>query len=418
MLHPQKIDLVVKNASELLTCKEDAPDIIGVIKNGWVAISRGVISAVGTKEAIERLIEPDTKVIDATGKVLAPGFVDCHTHVVFGGTRVDEYFANIENISDEGKRRRGIKTGIIATLDQTRRLSLEGLYEESAARVKNMLLSGTTTVESKSGYGLDRETELKQLKVNKLLEERLPVSIVSTFLGAHGWPHECNKREYIHFLLDEMIPIVGNEKLAEFCDVWCDEGHYSAEESKTILEAGQKYGMKAKIHTGAYSYVGGADVAVQVAATSADHLNYTPQKALGKLSDGSVTGVVLPGIDFAVKHPRPFDPAPMLDMGLDLALATNCCPGCWCTSMPFIIILACRNHGMSVARAIRGATISAAKAVAKDKKIGSIEPDKVADLQLWNLARHDDIAYHFTSNPINTVIKQGKVVVSNSMFVN
>ncbi|MDR1916632.1 MAG: imidazolonepropionase [Synergistaceae bacterium] len=410
----EKSDLVIKNAAELLTCRDDARDLIGVIRGGWVAVRGGKIIAAGDKGEVEPLISGETEVIDAAGRVVSPGFVDCHTHVVFGGTRVEEYFAKIERLSEDEIQRRGIRTGILTTLTPTREHTLEALYEETAERVRDMIISGTTTVESKSGYGLDRETELKQLEVNRLLEKRLPVSVASTYLGAHGVPHNTTKERYMDFLVNEMIPFVGKSGLAEFCDAWCDEGHYTAEECRVILEAGLNAGMRPKLHEGGYSYIGGALVAADLRAASADHLNYNPRNSLRKLAEAGVVGVPLPGIDFAVGHDRPFDPAPMIEEGLELAIATNCCPGCWCTSMPFIIILACRRHGMSSERAIRAATIAGAKALCREKKIGSIEPGKNADILIWNLGRHEDIAYHYMTNPIETVIKDGRIVVVNS----
>lgn len=412
-----KADLVIKNAKELLTCRDDAKDLIGLVRGGWLAVRDGKILAIGGREEIEPLICAETETIDATGRVVAPGFVDSHTHVVFGGTRVDEYFAKIERLTPAEIERRGIATGILTTLVPTREHSVEELYDESAARVRDMIRSGTTTVEGKSGYGLDRETEIKQLKVNRLLEERLPVSVSSTYLGAHGWPHEMKKEDYLDFLIREMIPEVGRSGLAEFCDVWCDEGHYTAEECRIVLEAGIAAGMKPKLHEGGYSYIGGAEVAADLHAVSADHLNYLPRASLRRLAEAGVVGVPLPGIDFAVGHPLPFDPAPMLEEGLELAIATNCCPGCWCTSMPFIIILACRRHGMSAARAIRAATIAGAKAVDRADRIGSLEPGKNADILVWNLERHEDIAYHYMTNPVGIVIKDGRPVVRDSRFV-
>jgi imidazolonepropionase len=413
----QKAELVIKNAAELLTCRDDAPDLIGVVQNGWVAVAAGKIIAAGQRKDVEPLVSPSAEIIDAAGKVVAPGFVDSHTHVVFGGTRVDEYFAKIEHLTEDEIKRRGIKTGILTTLTPTREHPLEVLYAETAERVRDMIVSGTTTVESKSGYGLDRDTELKQLEVNRLLEKRLPVSVASTFLGGHGWPRDVEKEKYMDFLINEMMPLVGESGLAEFCDAWCDEGYYTAKDCRAILEAGLEAGMRPKLHEGGYSYIGGAEVAAELKAVSADHLNYDPRASLSRLAAAGVVGTPLPGIDFAVGHALPFDPAPMIEERLELAIATNCCPGCWCTSMPFIIILACRRHGMSSERAIRAATIGGAKALARQYKTGSIEIGKDADIQIWRVARHEDIAYHYMTNPVELVIKNGHIVARDSKLL-
>jgi imidazolonepropionase len=219
------------------------------------------------------------------------------------------------------------------------------------------------------------------------------------------------------FLINEMSPLVGASGLAEFCDAWCDEGYYSASECGLILEAGLKSGMRPKLHEGGYSYIGGAEVAADLKAISADHLNFDPRESLRRLAQAGTVGTPLPGLDFAVGHEKPFDPAPMIEEGLELSIATNCCPGCWCTSMPFVIILACRRHGMSAGRAIRAATIGGAKALSRDASIGSLEPGKDADIQIWNLERHEDIAYHYMTNPVGTVIKGGWIVAADSRLL-
>lgn len=412
-MEKQRADLVIESATQVLTCSVDAKDRVGCLPGGWVAVSGDSIAAVGSREDVEAAVDlSSAERIDARGKVVAPGFVDCHTHVVFGGTRVEEYSARLETDDMEELRRRNVPMGIRVTLNSTRTLSEDELYEQSAARVREMILSGTTTLESKSGYGLDLKTEMTQLRVNRRLAENLPVDIASTFLGAHGWPADMTKERYMDILLEEMIPEVGASGLAEACDIWCDAGHYEADECRIILQAGRDAGMEPKIHTGAYSYVGGADLAADMDMMSADHLNYTPRSALKKLARARVPGVVLPGIDFAVAHPVPFDPRPMYEEGMELGLATNCCPGCWCTSMPFIVILACREHHMSPAMAIRAGTYGSAVALRRQDRIGSIEVGKQADLQIWNLGRYEDIAYRYGINPVETVIRRGKKTVS------
>lgn len=406
-------DIVVENAAQLLTCKPESADLIGAEENGCLAIGDGKILAVGDKARITPYIGSHTKIIDAANKTVTPGFVDCHTHVVFGGTRVEEYSARLQSDDLAELRRRGVPVGIMATLSATRPLARGDLYGQSAARVRRMILSGTTTLESKSGYSLNLEGELKQLKVNQMLAETLPVDISSTFLGAHGWPPDMGKNSYMDQLIKEIIPAIGAAGLAECCDIWCDDGHYERNECVKILSAAREYGMEPKIHAGAYSYIGGEDLAAEMEMYSADHLNYTPKTSLGKLADARVTGVVLPGIDFAVAHPVFFDPRPMYEAGLELGLATNCCPGCWCTSMPFIIALACRQHHMSPAQAIRAATYGGARALRREDRIGSLEAGKQADVLILDIPSCADIAYRLGENPVETVIRKGKICVDN-----
>ncbi|PIE55525.1 MAG: imidazolonepropionase [Dethiosulfovibrio peptidovorans] len=412
------VDLVVQNAAQLLTCSDPSISSIGLISDGWVAVADGRILSVGSEETVRREVNlGSARLIDASGKVVLPGFIDCHTHVVFGGSRVDEYAARLVTSDPAELDRRGIKTGIMATVDNTRGKTVEELLAQALPRVRNMVLAGTTTVESKSGYGLSTQAEIQQLRTNKELENHLPITVVSTFLGAHGWPADIPKGDYVRILKEEMIPAVAAEGLATFCDVWCDEGHYTAEESRDILICGLKYGLAPKIHTGAYSYVGGADVAAEMGMKSADHLNYTPRSALKKLADADVAAVLLPGIDFAVRHPRPFDPQPMIDEGLILALATNCCPGCWCESMQFIMTLACRQHGLSPEQAIKAATAGSAKALGIETTVGSLTPGKAADIQIWNVPRYEDVVYRLGGNVVHSVIKDGRLVVDNGRIV-
>lgn len=410
-------DLIIKNAGQLLTCSRDAGDLIGLIPDGWVAVGKDKIVAIGGEKDVRPYMTERTTVLDAAGKVVMPGFVDCHTHVVFGGTRAEEYCARLETDDLEELRRRGVPMGIMVTLSATRGLPEDILFEQSAERVRRMVISGTTTLESKSGYSLNIEGEMRQLRINKALAEAFPIDISSTFLGAHGWAPEMTKESYMDMLIKDMIPEVGKSGLAEACDIWCDAGHYEAEECRKILEAGREHGMEPKIHAGAYSYIGGEDLAAEMKMYSADHLNYTPVSALEKLAKSGVAGVVLPGIDFAVNHPLFFDPRPMYEAGLELGMATNCCPGCWCTSMPFIIALACRQHRMSPARALRAATYGGARALRREKEVGSLGVAKQADILILGIPTYEDIAYRLGDNPVETVIKRGKISVRNNAIV-
>ncbi|GAA0724694.1 imidazolonepropionase [Clostridium malenominatum] len=407
-----KADLVITNCSQLITCKKGASDLIGLIENGWIAVAGEKIAAVGSKEEVNKAVDcSEAKIIDGKDKVVAPGFIDCHTHLVFGGSRVKEYAARLTIDDAEVLKKMGIKTGIMVTVEMTRDASYENLYNTARIRAINMLSSGTTTVESKSGYGLTTKDEIRMLKVNKDLDNNLPIDIVSTFLGAHGWPSDISKEKYMDILLKEMIPNVAELKLAKFADIWCDDGHFTAKESERLLKVARDFGMESKIHTDAYSYIGGSDLAVDMKMISADHLNYTPRNVLQKLAKASIPGVLLPVIDFAVKHPKPFNPRPMIEEGMILALATNCCPGCWNESMQFVMALACRQHGMTPAEALRAATLGGAIALNLENDRGSLEIGKLADIQIWDVSTYEDVIYRLGGNVVEKVIKRGKIVV-------
>lgn len=409
-----KPDIVIKNCSQILTVKENSPDLIGLIEDGWIGIKDEEIVFVGGKEDYNRIInDKEALIIDATNKVVAPGFVDSHTHLVFGGSRVKEYTAKLITDDLGELKKKGIKTGIYASIEMTKEATEENLIEESLAKLNNMMAFGTTTVEIKSGYGLDIDTELKQLKVIKKLNEVSPLDIYSTFLGAHGWPQDMTKSKYIDFLIKESLPIVAENNLAKYCDIWCDDGYYTAEESYRILKAGKDLGLEPRIHTDAYSYIGGSDLAADMKMASADHLNYTPLSVIKKLAKARVPGVLLPGTDFSVNHPKPFNPRPMIEEGMVIALATNLNPGTWIESMQFIIALACRNHSMRPEEAIRAATLGGAYVLGINHNCGSIEVGKLADIQIWNTNNFEDVAYKLGGNLINKVIKRGKVVVNN-----
>jgi imidazolonepropionase len=276
-----------------------------------------------------------------------------------------------------------------------------------------MLRFGTTTVEIKSGYGLSTATELRMLRINHDLKSVQPIDIVSTYLGAHEFPEHKSRAAYIDEIIHEGIPTVAEAGLAEFNDVYCDDGYYTVAESRRILEAGLKHGLKPKIHTDAYSHIGGSMLAAELPTVSADHLNYTDKSEMGALRAAGVVGVVMPGLDFAVGHPKPFSGRQMLDAGLELALATDMCPGCWLESMPYVIQLACRLYKFSPAEALRAATLLAAKALNREHDLGSIEPGKRADLAIFDLPRYEDLAYRLARGHARTVIKSGNVVYSD-----
>lgn len=396
------MDLLITNTSEVLTCSEEAGDLIGLIPNADVAIRDGEVIEVGVD-----LDYTTDEIIDAEQGVVMPGFVDAHTHVVFGDSRLDEYAAKVAGNDPPSDA----PVGILGTVESTRNTAYTDLYSQTRSRIAEMLKLGTTTIESKSGYGLEPETELEILRVNNQLEDELPVDIVSTYLGAHAFPPNTEPSNYVGQVVD-LITQVSKNEMAEFIDVYCDEGYFTLSQSRKILNAGLEQGLGAKLHLDAYSHTGAASLATELGAVSVDHMNYTPRDELRALADSGVVGVYMPSLEFTVDHPNPFDVTSAIEEGMEVALATDMCPGCWVTSMPLTIALACRHGGMSVEQAIRAATYGAAKAIDRHDQIGSIERGMQADLIILDVRRHEELAYRVGRDSVSTVIKEGEVAIS------
>ena len=277
------VDLILKNCSELLICDEKGKDLIGLVKNGYLAIKSEKIVFVGNEfQYKEKIDENSAKVIDCKDKVVLPGFVDSHTHLVFGGSRIDEYVAKLTTSDLNEVKKRVPIIGLDSSIESTKNSSFNQLLKESILKVNRMARGGITTIEIKSGYGIDKETELKQLEVIQELREHTPITLVATYLGAHFWDKNMGKKKYIQYMIEEVMPIIKEKNLAQYCDVWCDDGFYTAKESEIILKAARDYGMKSKIHTDCYSDIGGSILAAEMEMTSADHLNFTTDKAIKK----------------------------------------------------------------------------------------------------------------------------------------
>ncbi len=400
-------DLLIRGGL-ILTCTSGGHDPGGRIFDGAIAIAGEHILAVGTQaEVAARADVTHARVLDASGRLVAPGFVDCHTHLVFGGSRVREYAARMTRSAAEVQAL-GIPTGIQATMNMTRAASTEELVEAAAGRLAGMFRAGTTTVEIKSGYGLDVAAELRMLEVGRRLGQRGPVDVVNTFLGAHDFPPELPRDRYIDLVIDEMLPAVADRGLAEFCDVYLDTGYYTVAESRRILEAGRAAGLRLKVHTDAYADLGGAFMAAELGVVSADHLNYTTPEAAQALAAAGVVGVVMPALDWAVAHAHPFDARMLLDQGLTLALATDLCPACWAESLQFVMQLACRLYRFSPEEALVAATAGGARALGLDDR-GVLAPGKLADIQVWNVPTLEDVIYRLGNNAVTAVIKRGRV---------
>ncbi|AAL95597.1 imidazolonepropionase [Fusobacterium nucleatum] len=402
--------ILLKNCRELLTIEENAKDLIGLKNNTSLLIENERIKKIGTYEDLKKEISSNNfQEIDCSDKVVMPGYVDCHTHLIFGESRVDEYVASFTMTKNEIKNKI-VRTGIEASIFSTRNATDEELINSSLIKLNRMLKHGTTTVEIKSGYGIDMETEIRLLKLINILKEKSPQTILSTYLGAHYFDTKMGKEKYIDFMINEVMPVIKKENLAQFCDVWCDEGYYNAEDCYKILKAGLENDMLPTLHTECYSAIGGAKVAAELKAANVGHLNYISSEDIKLLKEANVVGVLIPSTDFSVKHKKPFVPKPMLDEGMTIAIATNLNPGNWVEDMNISMILACRNHKMTENEAIRATTLGGAKALKIEKDYGSLEVSKFADIQIRNSDSYKNVVYKFGVNEIEHVIKNGKII--------
>jgi len=414
----EEADLLIENASELLTIRggTEKPLLgksmrdLGVIRDGSVAIRNGRVIAVGKTEKIKEEIE-SSEIIDASEKVVMPGFVDPHTHLVFAGSREDEFEMRIEGASYMEILRRG--GGILKTVRETRRASKEELLESCRKTLDVMLEHGTTTVEAKSGYGLTTKDELKCLEVMKLANEEHPIEIVPTFLGAHAVPAEYkdNPDEYVNLITDEMILKVATRKQAEFCDVFCEKGVFDVEQSRRILLKGKEHGLKPKLHADEMTRLGGAELAAEMQAVSAEHLLFSSDDGLRAMAEQRAVAVLLPGAAFMLMMERYADARRMVELGVPVALGTDYNPSCLVESQQIVISLACLQMRMTPAEAIVAATINAAHAVNRSHDVGSLELGKRADIIVLNAPNHRFLGYRFGVNLVDKVIKDGRLVV-------
>ena len=372
--------------------------------NAWVMVVDGIIDAVG----IGMLPRCKNK-LDAKGALMTPGLIDAHTHLVFGGWREHELAMKRQGVPYLEILAKG--GGILSTVRSTRAASEEELTKKAGEALNTMLRLGITTCEAKSGYGLDTETELKQLRVVRTLNKTQPVELVPTFLGAHALPAEYkeDREGYIRLLTEEMIPQVAKEGLAEYCDVFCETGVFTAEESETILRAGQAHGLKAKIHADEIDAIGGSELAGKLGAVSAEHLIAATDSGIQAMARGGTVAVLLPATSLYLG--KPFAPArAMVDAGLPVATATDFNPGsCPSFNLQFVMNLACWGCKLTPAEALTAVTLNAAAAVGRADRLGTIEPGKQADLLLWNTDNLDYLFYRFGENLVKTVIKKGKV---------
>ena len=379
--------------------------------NAAILIDDGKIVAICKDGELPDLpCSADVRVLDAKNCLVTPGLVDCHTHMVFGGWRHNEIPLKLRGATYLDILKAG--GGILDTVRHTRSMSEDELYEKSKGFVSEMLSGGVTTVESKSGYGLNLDDELKQLRVNKRMNDNTPMDVVSTFLGAHAIPPEYKDKpnEYIDYLCDEVLPEVKRQNLAEFCDVFCEDSVFDVAQSEKMLLCARKYGMGCKIHADEIEAIGGAVLAGQLGAISAEHLIATDGQGIDSMAKGGVTAALLPATSFYLN--KTYAPArQMIEKGIPVAIASDFNPGsCPSLNLQFAINLGYLKYRMLPEEILTATTLNAACAINRGERIGSIEVGKQADLVIWNAPNFEMICYRFGSNQVKTVIKKGEII--------
>lgn len=416
---------MVHSASQLLTLeggpqRGDSLGELGIVHDGAIVCHSGQVLAVGLTRDLLAEYQPSLQ-INAKHRVVMPGFVDPHTHLVWAGDRANEFEMRIRGQSYADIMAAG--GGIRATVSMTRKAAKEDLLVQARARSSRMLGYGTTTAEAKSGYGLEIETEIKMLDVILQLGEEGLLETVPTFLGAHAIPFEYQDApdDYTAVVAEDMLPTLHRwwkehhpHRPLPFVDVFCETGAFTLEQSERILKQAQQLGYPLKIHADEFDGLGGTGLAVQLGATSADHLVKTPGVDIDALGRSETVAVSLPSTPFGLAELEYTPARDFLAAGACLALATDLNPGtAWCESMQFVIALACRHLGLTQSQAIAASTINAAKAIAREDRIGSLEPGKQADLLILNVEDYRQLGYRFGTNLVSTVIKRGRVVVEN-----
>ena len=377
--------------------------------NAWILAEDGLIKQTGTGDSWQQIPQEDLSLIDAGGKLVTPGLVDAHTHLIFGGWRQNELGLKLHGATYLDILAGG--GGILSTVRATREATEESLYQKAKEALDEMLTLGITSMEAKSGYGLDRETELKQLRVIRRLGREHCMDVRSTFLGAHALPEDYkdDREAYIRFLCEEMIPEVAREGLADYCDVFCEKGVFTAEESRVILEAGKQHGLTPKIHADEIEAIGGSELTAEVKAISAEHLIVCQPSGIKALAEGGTIACLLPATSFYLG--ATYAPArDMINAGVPVAAATDFNPGsCPSLNIQLVMNLACLKYRMTPEEMLTAVTLNAAAAIGLAEKVGSVEPGKQADLVLWNAPDLDYLGYRMGSNLVNTVIKNGNI---------
>jgi imidazolonepropionase len=382
---------------------------VETVADGAVAVEDGTVVAAGpTAEVTRRYpVENADTAVDATGKTVLPGFVDPHTHAVFAGDRADEFTAKLRGKSYQEIMAEG--GGILRTVRAVREADRETLVSNLCAHLDTMLAHGTTTAEVKSGYGLSVEAELKLLSAVAEADARHPVDLVATFMGAHAVPDGVGTDEYVDRVVDEQLPAVADQGVADFCDVFCEDGVFSVEQSRRVLAAGRDHGLTAKVHAEEFEHLGGAQLAADLGGASADHLLQATASDAEALAEAGVTPVLLPGTAFTLDTPYA-DPDLFTAAGAEVAVATDFNPNCFSQSMEFAIDLACHGMRMAPGGAVRAATVVAAGALDADDGAGTLEPGAPGDVVVADVPDYEHLPYNFGVSTTETVLKDGEVV--------
>lgn len=404
--------IILYNIGKLVTCREldgDSMDNIEILENAYMVIENRVIVDIGVGEIPSKYIKISTKLMDAEGKLVVPGLIDSHTHLIHGGSRENEFLDKIQGVSYLDILKKG--GGILSTVKATRKATDEELLNKAKDTLHKMLAFGVTTVESKSGYGLDEETEKRQLKLNKILNNEQDIRIISTYMGAHAIPNEYkdNPRKYIE-LVKKVAKEVKNENLAEFFDVFCEKGVFSYEESKELLLEAKKLGYKLRIHADEIENMKGAELGAELGVYSADHLMAISDEGIKALKEKKIIANLLPATSFSLG--KDYAPArKIIDSGVQVALSTDYNPGsCPSENLQFVMQLAALKLKMTPKEIIKAVTINAAKVLGIEKEVGSLEKWKRADFVIFNAKSLEYILYHFGINHTDKVFKNGKLV--------
>lgn len=402
-------DTLIINSAQLLTLEKGSSgtDQLGAISGGAVAIKSGLILEAGTTVEILKNYSNCSNIIDAENSLVMPGFVDCHTHLVFAGNRSSEMEMRLNGVNYLDILKSG--GGIHSTVRATRSASREELFVLGINRLDLMAENGTTTVEIKSGYGLNEETELKILKVISDLSEQHPMDIVSTYLGAHTFPADSNRRDYLGWLSGESLGLF--KKYADYFDIFSEKGAFDFEETKLLLKAAKKAGFKLKAHAGQFTDLGAAGLAASMGAVSIDHLENISDNDLDLMASNGTVAVFLPGVPFFLQSSIYPDAKRFINKGIPVALATDFNPGsCPSYSIQMMITLAVFQCGLTIDDAVIGATLNAAKAISREKEIGSLKAGKKADIIILDIKSYKEIPYYFGTNLVKKTIKNGRVI--------